>query len=59
LQGARQIVEAGGAVIAQDEYTSVVWGMPGEVVRAGLADTVLPLSQIGVEVALRLSRRGG
>ncbi len=59
LQGARQIVHAGGAVIAQDEYTSVVWGMPGEVVRAGLADAILPLSQIGVEVALRLSRRGG
>ena len=59
LQGSRQIVGAGGAVIAQDEYTSVVWGMPGEVVRAGLADAILPLSQIGVEVALRLSRRGG
>jgi two-component system chemotaxis response regulator CheB len=59
LQGSRQIVGAGGAVIAQDEYTSVVWGMPGEVVRAGLADAILPLSQIGVELALRLSRRGG
>ena len=59
LQGSRQIVEAGGTVIAQDEFTSVVWGMPGEVVRAGLADAILPLSQIGVEVALRLKRRGG
>ena len=59
LQGSRQIVEAGGAVIAQDEFTSVVWGMPGELVRAGLADAILPLSQVGVEVALRLSRRGG
>ena len=58
LQGSRQIVEAGGTVIAQDEFTSVVWGMPGEVVRAGLADAILPLSQIGVEVALRLKRRG-
>jgi two-component system chemotaxis response regulator CheB len=57
LQGCRQIVEAGGAVIAQDEFTSVVWGMPGEVVRAGLADAILPLAQIGVEVALRLKRR--
>jgi two-component system chemotaxis response regulator CheB len=45
-------------VLAQDEFTSVVWGMPGEVVRAGLADAVLPLTQIGVEVALRLKRRG-
>jgi len=59
LQGSRQIVEAGGTVIAQDEFTSVVWGMPGEIVRAGLADAILPLSQIGVEVALRLKRRGG
>jgi len=59
LQGSREVVAAGGTVIAQDEFTSVVWGMPGEVVRAGLADAVLPLSQIGVEVALRLKRRGG
>jgi two-component system chemotaxis response regulator CheB len=59
LAGARAVVEAGGAVIAQDELSSVVWGMPGEVVRAGLADAVLPLSQVGVEIALRLKRRGG
>ena len=59
LQGSRAIVAAGGEVIAQDEFTSVVWGMPGEVVRAGLASAVLPLSQIGVEIALRLQRRGG
>jgi len=59
LQGSRAIIEAGGEVIAQDEFTSVVWGMPGEVVRAGLANAVLPLPQIGVEVALRLQRRGG
>ena len=58
LAGSRAIVEAGGEVIAQDEFSSVVWGMPGEVVRAGLAAAVLPLSQIGVEVALRLKRRG-
>ncbi len=59
LAGARAIAAAGGGVIAQDEFSSVVWGMPGEVVRAGLADAVLPLSQVGVEVALRLKRRGG
>jgi len=59
LAGCREIVAAGGSVIAQDEFSSVVWGMPGEVVRAGLADAVLPLAQIGVEVALRLKRRGG
>jgi len=59
LEGARAIVAAGGGVIAQDEFSSVVWGMPGEVVRAGLADAVLPLPQVGVEIALRLKRRGG
>jgi two-component system chemotaxis response regulator CheB len=59
LAGSREIVAAGGSVIAQDEFSSVVWGMPGEVVRAGLADAVLPLAQVGVEVALRLKRRGG
>jgi len=58
LAGARAIVEAGGTVIAQDEFSSVVWGMPGEVAKAGLADAVLPLAQIGPDVALRLTRRG-
>jgi two-component system chemotaxis response regulator CheB len=58
LQGSRAIVDAGGSVIAQDEFTSVVWGMPGEVARAGVAAAVLPLGQIGVEVALRLRKRG-
>lgn len=58
LAGSRAIVEAGGGMIAQDEFSSVVWGMPGEVVRAGLADMVLPLAHVGVEVALRIRRRG-
>jgi two-component system chemotaxis response regulator CheB len=59
LAGSRAIVQAGGAVLAQDEFSSTVWGMPGEVARAGLADAVLPLAQLGAEVALRLKRRGG
>jgi two-component system, chemotaxis family, protein-glutamate methylesterase/glutaminase len=58
LAGSRVVVDAGGSVLAQDEFSSVVWGMPGEVVRAGLADAVLPLSQVGVEIALRLGRTG-
>jgi len=58
VAGARAIVEAGGTVIAQDEFSSVVWGMPGEVAKAGLADAVLPLARIGPEVSLRLARRG-
>ena len=41
-KGARTIVERGGSVIAQDRATSVVWGMPGAVTSAGLAERVLP-----------------
>jgi len=52
LDGAGRIVDAGGSVIAQDERTSVVWGMPGAVAEAGLADGVLPLSALGPEIAL-------
>jgi two-component system chemotaxis response regulator CheB len=47
LRGCRQIRERGGQVLAQDEASSVVWGMPGYVVQAGLADRVLPLGEIG------------
>ncbi|HEV7439095.1 MAG TPA: chemotaxis response regulator protein-glutamate methylesterase [Methylobacterium sp.] len=45
--GARALVEAGGAVLAQDEATSTVWGMPGSVAKAGLAQAILPLTEIG------------
>jgi two-component system chemotaxis response regulator CheB len=50
LLGTRGIVEAGGAAVAQDEASSVVWGMPGAVAKAGLAHAVLPLAQIGARV---------
>lgn len=46
LEGARKIKENGGFIIAQDEATSIVWGMPKAVYDAGLADKVLPLSKI-------------
>jgi len=46
-QGAGAIVAAGGSVIAQDEATSVVWGMPGSAAQAGVCSAVLPLDQIG------------
>ena len=45
-RGAAAIVAAGGSVVAQDEATSVVWGMPGAVARAGLCSAVLPLDRI-------------
>jgi two-component system, chemotaxis family, protein-glutamate methylesterase/glutaminase len=44
--GTGQIRQAGGTVLAQDEATSVVWGMPGAVTQAGHADEVLPLPRI-------------
>lgn len=46
LAGARLIRAAGGTVFAQDEESSVVWGMPGYVAREGLAGAVLPLERI-------------
>ena len=46
LAGAKAIVAAGGHVFAQDEASSVVWGMPGQVTNAGLCSAVLPLSDI-------------
>ncbi|MGU3390989.1 chemotaxis-specific protein-glutamate methyltransferase CheB [Sphingomonas sp. M1A8_2b] len=52
-EGARRIHEAGGCVVAQDQETSVVWGMPGAVVGLGVADAVLAPDAIGRLVASR------
>jgi two-component system, chemotaxis family, protein-glutamate methylesterase/glutaminase len=49
-RGAAEIVAAGGSVIAQDEETSVVWGMPGSVAKAGLCAAVLPVDQIAAQL---------
>lgn len=46
MRGGKEIVAAGGSVIAQDEATSVVWGMPGAAAHAGICAAVLPLGQI-------------
>ena len=46
MRGAEAVVGAGGAVIAQDEASSVVWGMPGAVTNAGLCSAVLPINEI-------------
>ena len=46
LVGTRRVVDAGGCAVAQDEATSVVWGMPGAVAQAGLCHAVLPLPRI-------------
>jgi len=57
LQGCQAIRAVGGQILAQDEATSVVWGMPGNVARAELADRVLPLPMMAGEIIRRV--RGG
>nr|WP_246499797.1 chemotaxis response regulator protein-glutamate methylesterase [Azospirillum soli] len=47
LKGCTDVVNGGGTLIAQDEPTSVVWGMPGAVAQAGICSAVLPLKEIG------------
>ena len=54
LRGVQHIRERGGSVIVQDRATSVVWGMPGAVAEAGLADKVLPLDLISTELVRRV-----
>jgi two-component system chemotaxis response regulator CheB len=56
-RGATTIAGAGGNVLAQDEATSVVWGMPGAVVAAGAAFEVLPIDEIGPKVTRMLGGR--
>jgi two-component system, chemotaxis family, protein-glutamate methylesterase/glutaminase len=58
LRGCEAIRETGGTVLAQDEASSVVWGMPGYVANAGLAERVLPLSEIGGEIVRRAGGPG-
>ena len=53
LEGCRAVVQAGGTLIAQDEATSVVWGMPGAVALAGLCSAVLPLAELGPRARAR------
>ncbi|MBX6329578.1 MAG: chemotaxis response regulator protein-glutamate methylesterase [Pseudolabrys sp.] len=50
LNGARALVAAGGHVVAQDEASSVVWGMPGQVAHAGLCSAILPLAGIASQL---------
>jgi two-component system chemotaxis response regulator CheB len=56
LRGCELIKEANGQVIVQDEASSVVWGMPGYVAKAGLADSILPLTEIADEIVRRVHR---
>ena len=59
LRGASEIRAAGGRILAQDEASSVVWGMPGAVAAAGLADTLLPPRELGLEIVRRVRESRG
>jgi len=56
LIGCEAIIKAGGNVIGQDEGTSVVWGMPGAVAKAGLCCAVVPLAQMASQIQGLLGR---
>ncbi|QQR80347.1 MAG: chemotaxis response regulator protein-glutamate methylesterase [Deltaproteobacteria bacterium] len=55
FRGCENLTHVGSRAIVQDEASSVVWGMPGFVAKAGLAEKVLPLDQIIPEVVRRVS----
>lgn len=57
LVGAEAIRDAGGTVLIQDQASSVIWGMPGSVARADLADDTLPLESIASAIVERVGRR--
>jgi two-component system chemotaxis response regulator CheB len=56
--GAQALVEAGAPVIVQDEATSTVWGMPGSIAKAGLANEVLSLERIAPALKMALTGSG-
>ena len=55
----RAVAAAGGQVLAQDEASSVVWGMPGAVSRAGLAGALLPPEGLGERIGVLAGSAGG
>ena len=58
-RGCEPLAAAGAEIVVQDEATSVVWGMPGAVANAGLADAVLPLLEIAPHLISRTARGRG
>jgi len=59
LEGARAVKAAGGIVLAQDEATSAVWGMPGRVAEAGLASAIVPLPLLAATLMDRVNAGRG
>jgi two-component system chemotaxis response regulator CheB len=56
-RGGQVIIQNGGTVVAQDEATSVVWGMPGAAAQAGICSAILPLSDIAPWMMKLAARR--
>jgi two-component system chemotaxis response regulator CheB len=50
LAGTRNVIAAGGQALAQDEASSIVWGMPGAIAQAGLCHAVLPLAGLSARI---------
>jgi two-component system chemotaxis response regulator CheB len=59
LRGCEILQRLGAQILAQDEASSVVWGMPGAVSRAGLADKTLPLDRLSGEIIHRIRATAG
>jgi two-component system chemotaxis response regulator CheB len=57
VEGAQRLVACGGSILAQDEASSAVWGMPRAVLEAGLASAVLPPDKIARRIASRTEER--
>jgi two-component system chemotaxis response regulator CheB len=53
-EGAKRLVEAGGSVMAQDEASSAIWGMPRAIAEAGLACAILPPDKLARRIAGRI-----
>ncbi len=58
VRGCEAVREASGRIIVQDEASSVVWGMPGYVAKAGLADRIMPVALIADEIIRRVQAQG-
>jgi len=57
LRGCQSVREVGGQILVQDEASSVVWGMPGFVAKAGLANQILPLDEMAFEIMRRVQQK--
>ena len=54
LLGAQMLKKSGACILAQDEASSVVWGMPGMIAKAGIADAIVTLEDVTPEILKRL-----